>query len=197
MSNFATTKVGVSSMKGRKNEKKQSVHLEYVMSELPLPKGCDIQIKGITIDVSIAGKDYTCSICNKQSRLVPVKVKGEDLFEIELRNIVAIVPLRDNEFSNARRGGNKQILFLNRKPGILVDFKLKTDIAGKLKLEDGELIEICNGYYVNRNLLNSLDDRQRCVSVSYMNDHKVLSEISIPISRRKLRVVRNIVFSEG
>lgn len=180
-------------------KKEEHRRIEYAFSEISnlVSSNDAVRVKRIQVDLNISGCDYSLCFNDTQSRLVPVKVKGEDLFEIELRNIVAIVPLRDNEFSNARRGGNKQILFLNRKPGILVDFKLKTDIAGKLKLEDGELIEICNGYYVNRNLLNRLDDRQRCVSVSYMNDHKVLSEMSIPISRRKYQVVRNVVFSEG
>lgn len=179
----------------RKDEHRR---IEYAFSELSnLMSGNNaVHVKRIQVDLNISGCDYSLCFNDTQSRLVPVKVKGEDEFEVELRNIVAIVPLRDKEYSNARRGGNKRIVFVNRKPGILVDFKLKSDIAGKLKLTDGELVEVCNGYFVNRSLLANYNDKTQKITISYMSDDGKPCEMLIPVSRRKLQMVKKMVLSD-
>lgn len=179
-----------------KKEERRSI--EYAFTEISnLVSGNDaVRVKRIQVDLNISGCDYTLCFNDTQSRLVPVKIKGEDEFEVELRNIVAIVPLRDNEHTNARRGGNKRILFANRKPGILVDFKLKSDIAGKMKLSDGELVEVCNGYFVNSSLLKNFNERTFKIIVGYLSDDGKDKEMQIPVSRRKLQMVKKMVLSD-
>lgn len=180
-----------------KKEERRSI--EYAFTEISnLVSGNDaVRVKRIQVDLNISGCDYTLCFNDTQSRLVPVKIKGEDEFEVELRNIVAIVPLRDSEHTNARRGGNKRIIFANRKPGILVDFKLKSDIAGKMKFCDGELVEVCNGYFVNRSLLKHCDEKSAKIAVSYIDAAGKQSKMQIPVSRRKLPMVRKLVLSDN
>ena len=89
------------------------------------------------------------------------------------------------------------IIFANRKPGILVDFKLKSDIAGKMKLCDGELVEVCNGYFVNRSLLKHCDEKSAKIAVSYIDAAGTQSKMQIPVSRRKLPMVRKLVLSDN
>ncbi len=173
--------------------------IEYAISELStlMSDRNDVHVKRIQVDLNVSGYDYSLCFSNMQSRLVPVKMKGEEECEVELRNIVAIVPLRDSEHTNARRGGNKRIIFANRKPGILVDFKLKCDIAGKMKLCDGELVEGCNGYFVNRSLLKHCDEKSAKIAVSYIDAAGKQSKMQIPVSRRKLPMVRKLVLSDN
>lgn len=173
-------------------------NVEYVFSEISnlVSGNSNVRVKRIQVDLNISGCDYSLCFNDTQSHLVPVKVKGEDKFDVELRNIVAIVPLRDSELTNAKRGGNKRIIFSNRKSGILVDFKLKSDIAGKMKLSDGELVEVCNGYFVNRSLLKNYNEKTLKITVGYMSDDGKNKEMQIPVSRRKLQMVKNIVLSD-
>ena len=178
--------------------KEEHRRIEYSFSEIiNLMSGNNaVHVKRIQVDLNISGCDYSLCFNDTQSHLVPVKIKGKDAFEVELRNIVAIVPLRDSEHTNAKRGGNKRIIFSNRKPGILVDFKLKSDIAGKMKLADGELVEVCNGYFVNRCLLKNYNEKTLKITVDYMSDDGKDSKMQIPISRRKLQMVKNMVLSD-
>lgn len=173
-------------------------NIEYAFSEISnlVSGNSNVHVKRIQVDLNISGCDYSLCFNDTQSHLVPVKVKGEDKFDVELRNIVAIVPLRDSEHTNAKRGGNKRIIFSNRKPGILVDFKLKSDIAGKMKLSDGELVEVCNGYFVNRSLLKNYNEKTLKIIVGYMSDDGKNSEMQIPVSRRKSQMVKNVVLSD-
>lgn len=173
-------------------------NIEYAFSEISnlVSGNSNVHVKRIQVDLNISGCDYSLCFNDTQSHLVPVKVKGEDKFDVELRNIVAIVPLRDSEHTNAKRGGNKRIIFSNRKPGILVDFKLKSDIAGKMKLSDGELVEVCNGYFVNRSLLKNYNEKTLKIIVGYMSDDGKNGEMQIPVSRRKLQMVKNMVLSD-
>ena len=159
-----------------KKEERRSI--EYAFTEISnLVSGNDaVRVKRIQVDLNISGCDYTLCFNDTQ--------------------IVAIVPLRDNEHTNARRGGNKRILFANRKPGILVDFKLKSDIAGKMKLSDGELVEVCNGYFVNSNLLKNFNEKTFKIIVGYLSDDGKDKEMQIPVSRRKLQMVKKMVLSD-
>ena len=180
---------------------KKEVHrrIEYAFSEISnLVSGSDaVRVKRIQVDLNISGCDYSLCFNDTQSHLVPVKIKGEDEFEVELRNIVAIVPLRDKEYSNARRGGNKRILFANRKSGILVDFRLKTDIAGKMKLTNDELVEVCNGYFVNRSLLKCYDEKSAKIPITCIDATGKPCNMQIPVSRRKLPMVRKLILSDN
>ena len=179
-------------------KKEEHRRIEYAFSEISnlVSSNDAVRVKRIQVDLNISGCDYSLCFNDTQSHLVPVKIKGEDKFEVELRNIVAIVPLRDNEHTNAKRGGNKRIIFANRKPGILVDFKLKSDIAGKMKLIGGELVEVCNGYFVNRSLLKNFNEKTFKIIVGYLSDDGKDKEMQIPVSRRKLQMVKKMVLSD-
>lgn len=180
-------------------KKEEHRRIEYAFSEISnLVSGSNtVHVKRIQVDLNISGCDYSLCFNDMQSHLVPIKIKGEDKFEVELRNIVAIVPLRDNERTNARRGGNKRILFSNRKSGVLVDFRLKTDIADKMKLTNDELVEVCNGYFVNRSLLKHCDEKTAKIRVDCIDEAGKPLKMQIPVSRRKLPMVRKLVLSDN
>ena len=192
---FATKIYNIGIKMAKKEEHRK---IEYAFTEIShlVSGNSSVHVKRIQVDLNIAGCDYSLCFNDTQSRLVPIKIKGEDEFEVELRNIVAIVPLRDNEHTNARRGGNKRIIFANRKPGILVDFKLKCDISGKLKLNEGELVEVCNGYFVNRDLLRNYNEKTLKITVSYLSDDGKTCKMQVPVSRRKLQMVKKLILSD-
>lgn len=108
---------------------------------------------------------------------ITLKLQGGKKYTTSVSDIVCIesIPYNSN---------NKTIYFKKHKAEVLVNFSSRKDIAEKLQLTDGELVEVGRGIWVNAEHVEKWRNGHRhlqwkngtCITVNVINGNGTLEE---------------------
>ncbi|MCQ2286750.1 MAG: hypothetical protein MJZ76_07730 [Bacteroidales bacterium] len=160
--------------------------ITYQISPIIAPLQSNIEIHSMNLSVRIAeDQEVELSFINKALDLVSMKLKDEGEYTTTLQNIVSIeIP---SDLSN-RKSNNKQVYFLSREPGVLVDFTLSTDLMRELHISSSDMVEVYRGIWVNRLYMDNFDGENL-----WLKSFGKAQLRKIPVSQPNRKRVRKIV----